>query len=143
MSGMMLMKAATGVVPWMANTTRVTDKTLILSHCTAAFDLVNEIKLETHYETDSSLAINGTVIASDVTVFRLSGLLDEAFIAEGKVAGHPALENACRTQTEIELPARALALLRENPLGNHLLMAPGKYAELLSMACVYKSISVL
>ncbi len=143
MSGMMLMKAATGVVPWMANTTRVTDKTLILSHCTAAFDLVNDIKLETHYETDSSLAINGTVNASDVTVFRLSGLLDEAFIAEGKVAGHPALENACRTQTEIELPARALALLRENPLGNHLLMAPGKYADLLRMACFYKFISVL
>jgi L-fucose isomerase-like protein len=143
MAGMMLIRAATGAVPWMANTTRVTDRTLILSHCTAAFDLVSDIKLDTHYETDSSLAVNGTVKASDVTVFRLSALLDEVFIAEGKVTGHPALENSCRTQTEIELPAMALALLRENPLGNHLLMAAGKYADLLRMVCFYKSISVL
>jgi L-fucose isomerase-like protein len=127
----------------MANTTRVTDKTLILTHCTAAFNLVSDIKLETHYETDSSLAVNGTLNTGNVTVFRLSGSLDKAFIAEGKVAGHPALVNACRTQTEIELPARALALLKENPLGNHLLLAPGKYAELLRMACFYKSISML
>ena len=143
MAGMMLLKAATGSVPWMANTTSITNNRLLLSHCTIAFDLVSDIKLATHFETDFSLAVNGTITASDVTLFRFSDTLDRAFIAEGKVTGHPGLTNACRTQVEIELPSQSLALLRTQPLGNHLLMAPGKYAEMLRLVCTYKGIRVL
>ncbi len=143
MAGMMLLKAATGSVPWMANTTSLTNNRLLLSHCSIAFDLVRDIKLETHFETDLSLAVSGTISSSDVTVFRFSDTLDRAFIAEGKVAGHPDLTNACRTQVEIELPSQSLALLRTQPLGNHLLMAPGKYAEMLRLVCTYKGIRVL
>jgi L-fucose isomerase-like protein len=143
MAGMMLLKAATGSVPWLANTTSTTNKRLLLSHCTIAFDLVSDIKLATHFETDLSLAINGKITSDDVTVFRFSDKLDRAFIAEGKVTGHPDLTNACRTQVEIELPSQSLALLRTQPLGNHLLMAPGKYADLLRLVCNYKGIRVL
>jgi len=143
MAGMMLLKAATGSVPWMANTTSTTSNRLILSHCTIAFDLVSNIKLTTHFETDLSLAVNGTIAASDVTVFRFSDTLDRAFITEGKVTSHPDLSNACRTQVEIELPSQSLALLRNRPLGNHLLMAPGRYAELLNLACAFKGIKVV
>jgi L-fucose isomerase-like protein len=143
MAGMMLLKAATGSVPWMANTTGTTNNRLLLSHCTVAFDLVSDIKLATHFETDLSLAVNGTITASDVTVFRFSGGLDRAFIAEGRVTGHPAISNACRTQVEIELPQQSLALLQTQPLGNHLLMAPGKYAGLLHLVCGYKAIKVI
>ena len=142
MAGMMLLKVATGSVPWLANTTGTNGNRLLLSHCTVAFDLVSDIKLATHFETDLSLALNGTITASDVTVFRFSGGLDRAFIAEGRVTGHPSLSNACRTQVEIELPQQSLALLRSRPLGNHLLMAPGKYSELLHLACAYKGIKV-
>ncbi len=143
LAGMMLLKAATGLVPWMANTTSTTNNRLLLSHCTVAFDLVSDIKLTTHFETDLSLAVTGKIAASDVTVFRFSDTLDRAFIAEGKVTGHPALTNACRTQVEIEMPSQSLALLRTQPLGNHLLMAPGKHAELLHLVCTYKGIKVV
>lgn len=143
MAGMILLGAVACSVTWMANTTRITDNTLFLSHCTAAFDLVSNIKLVTHYETDCSLAIDGTVTASEVTIFRLSGSLDKAFIAEGKVISHPGLINACRTQVEIELPLQSLALLRNQPLGNHLVMAPGKHAGLLRLACNYKGIRII
>jgi L-fucose isomerase-like protein len=143
MAGMMLVKALTCSVPWMANTTRITEKTLILSHCTAAFDLVTDIRLATHYETDCSLAVKGTIAASEVTVFRLSESLDRAFIGEGRIVRHPDLANACRTQVEVELPMHALNLLRTQPLGNHLLMSPGKHAELFRLACTYKGIPVI
>ncbi len=138
MAGMMLLKAATGLVPWMANTTSTTSNRLLLSHCTVAFDLVSDIKLATHFETDLSLAVTGTIAATAVTVFRFSDTLDRAFIAEGKVTAHPALTTACRTQVEIELPLQSLNLLRTRPLGNHLLMAPGKYSELLHLVCAYR-----
>lgn len=143
MTGMMLLKEATGSVPWMANTTSTTNNRLLLSHCTIAFDLVSDTKLATHFETDLSLAVNGIITATDVTLFRFSDTLDRAFISEGKVTGHPALSNVCRTQVEIELPQQSLALLRTQPLGNHLLMAPGKYAELLNLTCAFKGIRVI
>ncbi len=140
MAGMMLLRAVTGQVPWMANTTAITGNRLLLSHCTAGFDLVSDIRLVTHYETDLSLAVNGNVTASDVTLFRLSGSLDRAFVAEGRVVSHPVIANACRTQVEIELSSQSLASLRKNPLGNHLLMAPGHYSEIVRLACSYKGI---
>jgi len=143
MSGMILSVAVTGSVPWMANTTAVNNNTLILSHCTVAFDLVQDIKLMTHFETDQSLAVKGTIPATEVTLFRLSGSLDRAFITEGKVAGHPGLTNACRTQVEIALPPQSIALLRGQPLGNHLLMIPGRYADILRMVCNYRGIGVI
>jgi L-fucose isomerase-like protein len=143
MAGMMLLKALTGRVPWMANTTLLTGKSLVLSHCTAAFDLVGQVTLPTHFETDCSLAVKGIVPPSEVTLFRFSGSLEKAFIAEGVVTGDPGLTNACRTQAEIEIPASSLALLREQPLGNHLLMIPGNWGEMLRLACRYKNIKVL
>ncbi len=140
MAGMMAGKALTGSVPWMANTTRLTSKTLILSHCTAPFDMISQVKLPTHYETGWSLAVDGDITARDITVYRFSENLDRVFIAEGRVVGRPHLEDACRTQVEIELPEEALHVLRERPLGNHLLLSPGKHAELLRLACWYRGI---
>jgi L-fucose isomerase-like protein len=142
MAGMMLIKAATGSVPWMANTTRVTQRTLILSHCTIAFDMVSDVKLPTHYETDCSLAVDGNIPAGRVTFFRLSESLDRAFVAEGEVVSRPHLADACRTQVEIELSEEHLRLLREKPLGNHLLMLPGIYGDLLRLVCSWKGIIV-
>jgi L-fucose isomerase-like protein len=143
MAGMMLLSMVSGNVPWMANTTRVTDRSLLLSHCTISVSMVKDIKLMTHYETDCSVAIKGRIDAKDVTIFRLSENLDRAFIAEGKITAIPSLPDACRTQAEIEIPEKALGLLRTHPLGNHLLLVPGKYAGLLEMVCWYKGITVI
>jgi L-fucose isomerase-like protein len=143
MAGMMLVKAVCGMVPWMANTTRLSGQTLLLSHCTVAFNLVGNVTLATHYETNCSLAVKGMFTACEVTLFRLSDKLDRAFIAEGRVTGHPDLSNTCRTQVEIELAATSSDLLRKQPLGNHLLMIPGNYAQILRLACSYKGIPVI
>jgi hypothetical protein len=99
--------------------------------------------LPTHFETGCSLAVDGIIEASEITLFRFSDSLDRAYIAEGKVVNHPTLTDACRTQVEIELPSQSLGLLRTRPLGNHLLMSPGKYAEVLRLVCIYKGIEVI
>jgi L-fucose isomerase-like protein len=143
MAGMAVGKALTGRVPWMANTTRLTEKTLILSHCTAPFDFVGKVELPAHYETGYSLAVEGEVSMTDVTIYRFSEQLDRAFVTEGRVVGRPRLADACRTQVEISLPREALHLLREKPLGNHLLVSAGMHSELLRLACQYKGIAIL
>ncbi|HNX65515.1 MAG TPA: hypothetical protein PKH02_01460 [Bacteroidales bacterium] len=143
MAGMMLFSAVTGEVPWMANTTSITKSSLFLSHCTISLSMVESIKLMTHYETDCSVAIKGRIKATDVTIFRLSDKLDRAFITEGIITDIPCLNAACRTQAEIELPEETLRVLRTHPLGNHLLLTPGKYAGILKTACWYKGIRVI
>ena len=143
LAGMMAGKSVTGVAPWMANTTRLTDKTLILSHCTASFDFMSSVHLQTHYETGYSLAIAGRVDADCVTLFRLNDRLDRAFIAEGRVISHPQIADACRTQAEIELSEHQIVLLREKPLGNHLLVVPFKCEEIFRLLCRYKNIEVI
>lgn len=140
MAGMMAGRALTGSVPWMANTTRVTDRSLILSHCTVPFDLVRGVKLPTHYETGYSIAVEGKFTAQEVTVFRFSEALDRIFIAEGRVVSQAHMTDACRTQLEIELSSATLRQLRETPLGNHLLLMPGRHEDLLLMACRHKLI---
>lgn len=142
MAGMMAGKALAGRVPWMANTTRLTDSTLILSHCTAPFDFVSDVELPSHYETGWSLAVDGSITAKEVTLFRFSDTLDRAFIAEGKVIGRPRLADACRTQVEIALPGESIRVLKERPLGNHLLMLGGNISELLRLACRYRAINI-
>lgn len=142
MTGMAVGKALTGSVPWMANTTRLTDKTLILSHCTAPFDFVGKVELPAHYETGCSLAVDGELNMTDITVYRFSEQLDRAFVSEGRVEGRPRLADACRTQVEISLSSEALHQLREKPLGNHLLVSAGKHSDLLRLACLYKGIKI-
>lgn len=142
MAGMMAGKALTGKVPWMANTTRLTENTLVLSHCTAPFDFVVDVELLSHYETGWSLAVDGSVTAKEVTVFRFSDTLDRAFIAEGMVISRPRMTDACRTQVEIALPRESIRVLKERPLGNHLLMVEGRISELLRLACRYRGIDI-
>lgn len=141
MAGMMAGKALTGIVPWMANTTRITHDNLILSHCTIGFDMADSISLRTHYETGRSLAVDGNIPAGRVTIFRLSDKLDRAFIAEGEIVSRPHLADACRTQVEIKLSDSHLRTLRESPLGNHILMIPGRHEEALKMLCRFKNIN--
>jgi len=143
MAGMIAGKALTGKVPWMANTTRLTDRTLILSHCTAPFDFVSDVELPSHYETGWSLAVDGTITAKEVTLFRFSDTLDRAFIAEGRVISRPRLADACRTQVEIEMPGESINALKERPLGNHLLVLAGNHSEFLRLACRYRGIEIV
>jgi len=142
MAGMMLVRELTGMVPWMANTTRIDGQTLTLSHCTASFNLVDQVSLATHYETDTSLAVKGRVTASEVTLFRFSASLEKAMILTGKVTGHPHHPDACRTQVDILISPSAAEKLKNRPLGNHLLMIPGNWSDLLEMACSYKEIII-
>lgn len=143
MAGMMFCNALTGKIPWMANTTRMTGSTLILSHCTAPFDFVREVELPSHYETGWSLAVDGRITAKEVTLFRFSDTLERVFIAEGKVIGRPRLADACRTQAEIKLPEESINTLKERPLGNHLLMLAGSHSGLLQIACRYRGIRIV
>ena len=50
-TGMMIGKELTGIVPWMANINKVSEDVCVFSHCTIAPGLVTDFSVNTHFET--------------------------------------------------------------------------------------------
>jgi len=126
----------------MANLVSITNNSVFFAHCTIATNLVNTYKISTHFETNSGTAVQGQFNSEDVTLFRLDNNLEQAFITVGKVISRPSKNNACRTQIEVEISENNLQLLKENPLGNHHLILPGKYEEVLRFFCTWNQITI-
>jgi L-fucose isomerase-like protein len=143
LSGMMLVQALTGTIPWMANIASINENNVLYAHCTAPLNLLAGFDTPTHFETDKSAAVRGTVNMDEVTVFRLNQHLNKAFISEGRIVSQPRHDFACRTQTVIAMPQPATEKLRNKPLGNHHLIIPGNHIILLEWACRYKQIEVV
>jgi len=141
-TGMIIAKELTGQIPWMANLVSITNNSVFFAHCTIATNLVNTYKISTHFETNSGTAVQGQFNSEDVTLFRLDNNLEQAFITVGKVISRPSKNNACRTQIEVEISENNLLLLKENPLGNHHLILPGKYEEVLRFFCTWNQITI-
>ncbi len=143
LAGMMLIQALIGEIPWMANVAAVNHESILFAHCTAPLNLLTEFRINTHFETDLSAAVQGRIEANEVTIFRLNEKLDKAFIATGRIISRPELPHACRTQTEIVMDQKDIRMLRENPLGNHHLIIPGNHPDLLHLACRIKKIDCI
>ncbi len=141
-TGMMLCKELTGIVPWIANINKVTESVCIFSHCTIAPGLITDLSVKTHFETGKGTAIEGNFKNDIVTIFRFNSRLSMAFIATAEVTGRPKLPTACRTQIEVKLKGNEIKLLREKPLGNHHLILPGDYSKLLRFTCMVLGIQV-
>ena len=85
----------------------------------------------THFESGIGVGIHGHYPEGPVTVFKLSGSLDRAFIAEGELFRNQYEANLCRTQVWLRLdPADARYFLTD-PIGNHHILIPGHHAALL------------
>lgn len=142
-TGMMLGKELSGMVPWIANTNKVTNDLCVFSHCTIAPCLIDNMQIKTHFETGMGTAVEGDFKNDVITIFRFDNTLSKAFVATTKIIGRPKSPTACRTQIEVQLSEREVHLLQENPLGNHHLILPGDWSELIRMACGVMGVEVL
>ena len=132
--GMLWVKELLGSASWMANPAHAdaTTGVLRLAHCTVARSLVTRFELRSHFESGLGVAIAGDLAAGPVTLLRLGGRrLDALFLAEGEAVAVPRREDLCRTQVDVRIDRSAIAELLERPLGNHLLLVPGRRAARL------------
>lgn len=143
LAGMMLVKAVTDEIPWMANVAAMNDDSVLFAHCTAPLNLLDDFTINTHFETDKSAAIAGQIKHSEVTIFRMDQKLKKAFIAPGHILSRPVYNFACRTQTQVAIDPVSLRSLKEGPLGNHHLIVPGNQAEVLQTVCTVKQIDII
>ena len=133
--GMLWSKQKTGLIPWMANPSKVDpgNGRLILAHCTAPFNYLEEITFRSHFESGLGVGVQGKMKFKDVTIFRIGGKnLNKLWLTEGTLVKHLQNNDLCRTQIELKVKESALNELLRKPLGNHLLILPGKQIKKLS-----------
>lgn len=133
--GMIIAIRKTGQPAWMANTSQIDieNKQLILAHCTVPTCMAENVKLDTHFESNQGIGLIGKIPESDVTLFRLGGKdLDKKFVVTGKIIPHEHSPNLCRTQIRVKIDdSIKLNELLLYPLGNHLLVLFGKHTDIL------------
>lgn len=130
---MMIAQALTGRTGFQANPARIDVQTgeMLFAHCTIPFNMVDEFCYDTHFESGIGVGIHGHFPEGPVTVFKVSGSLHRAFIAEGELFRNQYEANLCRTQVWLRLsPADARYFLTD-PIGNHHIIIPGHHGSLL------------
>jgi L-fucose isomerase-like protein len=142
-TGIMITKEVTGIIPWMANTVQVNPDSVKFAHCTAPTNLLSGFKIETHYETGLGTAVKGHFESAEITIFRIDSSLEKAFLTTGTIISRPRSKDACRTQIEVKISEKASGLLKNKPLGNHHLIIPGNQTEKLGIFCKLKNIIVI
>ena len=106
--------------------------TVWLAHCTIARRLVSRYSLRSHFESSQGVGIAAEVPEGPATVARVGGAdLRELFVSDAEIVGNGDHPKRCRTQVLLRLGAGARELL-ERPLGNHHILAPGRWAAELS-----------
>ena len=140
--GMIVATRKTGQTVWMANPSQIDiDKSqLVLAHCTVPTCMAENVKLDTHFESNQGIGLIGKMSESDVTLFRLGGIeLNKKFVCTGKIIPHQHNPNLCRTQIKVKIDnVDYLNQLLINPLGNHLLVLFGKYSDILDEYIINK-----
>lgn len=131
---MLSIKALTGKDGFMANPSMVNTRTneLILAHCTVGLKQTERYIIRNHFETESSIAIQGILPTGDVTIVKCGGeCLDEYYLSTGTLTENTNFINMCRTQARIRMNTPADYFLK-NPLGNHHIMIHGNYEYALN-----------
>ncbi len=141
--GMLLIRSVCGQIPWMANLSGLFDKHVECSHCTVAPSLVDSFKINSHYETDKGLAIQGDFAQGEFTLFRMDQQFEQCFIAVGELIPGDHKPEACRTQLRLKLDQSDIQKLHHHPLGNHHLILPGNWMSDLLIACEYLNFTII
>ena len=131
---MTIARALTGIPGFQANPSTIDPETgeVLFAHCTIPLNMVRYYEYDTHFESGIGVAIKGYMQEGDVTVFKVSGDLTRAFIAEGTLIENGNQTSLCRTQLLIRLnDKRQAAALLTSPIGNHHVIVPGHVGETL------------
>ena len=127
---MHIVKLLTGQPSFQANPSRISpaDNTMVLAHCTIPLAMTDDLRLDTHFESGTGVAIKGYLREEDVTIFRLSADLKNYFVSDGKIIRNLDEPDLCRTQILVKLEEDVSDILKK-PCGNHHIVFYGHHAE--------------
>lgn len=135
--GLLWARLLTGRPGWMANPARVDagQGRLVLAHCTVPISLVTGYTLRSHFESGLGAAVQGDLAPGEVTLLRIGGRdLDQLWLGEGVIEPAAPREGLCRTQVTVRGDPDWIGRLLERPLGNHVLLLPGRWRRPLEIS---------
>ena len=127
-------RTTTGHMGFMGNQQDIdpVSDTVWLAHCTMPISEGWPFTLRSHYESGKGVALEGDIPPGPVTLLRIGGWdMKSVQVFEGQVRRGERSTRRCRTQVRIRLDTAANDLL-EDPLGNHLIMIPGRHRRILA-----------
>ena len=122
MISMYLIKKYLGVSSFQANPSQidVENNEILLAHCTVPLDMLTKYNLDTHFESNLGVAIQGELKHKGVYIFKLSNNLKDYILLKGDITKTPFLNKLCRTQVKIKLDQdSSVRYFLTKPLGNH------------------------
>ena len=127
---MHIVKLLTGQPSFQANPSKITpaDNTMVLAHCTIPLAMTEDLRLDTHFESGTGVAIKGYLHEEDVTIFRLSADLKNFFVSDGEILQNLDEPDLCRTQILVKFKEDVSEILKK-PCGNHHIVFYGHHAE--------------
>ena len=130
MISMHILNKLTNQVGFQANPSRidVNNKKMVLAHCTLPLDMVDEYKLDTHFESQIGVAVKGELKEEVITIFKLSKNLKDYYVTKGKIIRNLHESNLCRTQIEVSIDENIEYFLNR-PYGNHHVVIYGDYVD--------------
>lgn len=131
---MLVVKVLTGKSSFMANPSMINARTneIILSHCTIGISQTEKFIIRNHFETESSIGIQGILPTGDVTIMKCGDeSLDEYYLTTGTLTDNTNYINMCRTQVRIKMNTPADYFLK-TPLGNHHILLYGNDEKVLN-----------
>ncbi|MFN3699357.1 MAG: hypothetical protein ACK4SU_04065, partial [Dictyoglomus sp.] len=122
---MLLAYKLTRKTPFMANLARIENGNYTFAHCTIAINIPEYFNLNTHFETQSSIGIEGYIKSEKITILRL-GKNKKFKVFKGEIIKKPFEENMCRTQITVKINDDSFL---KNPIGNHFVIILGDEEE--------------
>lgn len=104
----------------------IDNKEMVLAHCTLPFNMVNQYKLDTHFESGIGVAVKGELSPGKITIFKLSKNMKDYYLSTGEIKNNLSEKNLCRTQIQIGVDKNIGYFLR-NPYGNHHIIIYGDH----------------
>jgi L-fucose isomerase-like protein len=132
---MLAVQAATGEVAFMANPSMITNNArheMIFAHCTIAPCMTDSYTIRTHYESQSGVALEGTMSPGSYTVVKGGGRrMERFFVSNAELLECTANPNMCRTQLHLRLQ-EPLDYFLHRSIGNHHVIVKGNCSNLLT-----------
>ena len=123
----------TGQSGFIGNISQVNTQTnnILMSHCTVGFKQTEHYIIRNHFETESSISIQGILPTGDITLVKCGGeCLDDYYLSTGTLIDNTNFLNTCRTQVQIHLDTSAHYFLKK-AIGNHHILLQGNHETVL------------
>ncbi len=132
---MLISRELTGYSGWIANVNDVVGKSITMSHCTIALNMVEEPRVVTHFESGYNYGLTGKIKFREVTAASVSSDFRRMVAFKALVSSSGLLRgDACRTQGVLQVDFEGYELLNEAPYNHHVVIPGNVIQDLRAVA---------